>query len=230
MSALEIVALIQSENPPEVTPWEQVARNLAMLEADQYVGHLLIGPYKTMLEMDPRVAGVRLVPTPIQDEFIADTIEPWLTPDGEIEMVFPLGAGALELVSASMRDRPNEYAMVAEWLGLPPETLTAVLAIQFIFWHELWHVIQLREFAGTPVEWQAEMDLEKIKNPFAGTDLAKRPPEVLMELLRPMSEQGTEFRGFESLEALIFYKSTMHRRLKYEAEADRFAVRMMLLR
>jgi hypothetical protein len=218
---------------PELKPKNlgetQLEQNEQLL-AQSELNVLLVEGYYAALDLDPRLANMKIVPITEETHKLAYASPNWAKTNtgGQHEIHIRLGSLDEEMkhLNNVMSQIPAGFNKMLERLGVSPEDATPELLYAFTVFHEMGHVSQYFDNEADPTAYIAATKKERLTLPIAKatTSAIINPDTPIRKAIDEQWPIVSEQLGVRSLEELVTLQAIAYRNLPKEADADRFAV------
>jgi len=222
--------------------------NEAILRQSE-LGIILVDAYIAATNEDPRLENIAIVSITDKDDprpafFRGSQDDRNQSGRGEVHIRLDNLDETLETFRKSMEHTPKNTAIVAETLGIKPEEVTPQLIFVYSTIHEMGHALEDMDYeaAGkTHAEHLRDQKVERAKLPIGNLVVSQLLSEDSPNrqyvaqnwdtASRIASKNYSAFTGEEveisTMEDLIDATSHVHRKTKFEADADKFAATIL---
>jgi hypothetical protein len=208
---------------------DQQIQNEALLGQSE-MGTLLLEGYHTALQLDPRLAEMKIVPIEGETHRVAFASPKWAKKNesGKHEVHIRLDNldKTFEHIGSLMESIPSAYTIMSERSGLRPEQATPRVMYVHALFHEMGHVSrQYFDNESDPAAYQRKLKKDKVALPIgnATTSAIVTLGTPTRDFVDANWDQVQEQLGVETLDDLVHLQAVAYRNMPSEAEADSFA-------
>lgn len=234
----------ESSQVPTGHEYDQFEANEALLRNSE-LGIILTDAYIAAVNHDARLNDIAIVPIEAEGEHKHAFARPtWNTQNQsgrhEIHVRLDDLDGTLAMYEDTMRQTPENTAIIARSLGIPPSEVTPQLLFVQSILHEMGHTLEYMDYeAGgkTPEDHKHDQRVERSKLPIGGLLVSQllsenHPNKVSVEenwdaASQTASERYGDYRNedihIHTMQELIDATSDVYRHSRFESAADTFA-------
>ncbi|HSH18077.1 MAG TPA: hypothetical protein VK978_01700 [Candidatus Saccharimonadales bacterium] len=209
----------------EQTQKEQNEQLLAQSE----LGALLVDGYHTALELDPRLAEMKVMPIEDNTHRVAFAGPKWAKKNesGKHEVHVRLGSldDELDYIGTVMSRIPTAYEIMSKRMGIKLEQATPQLMYAHAIFHEMGHVVQFFDNENDPEAYQRMRKKDRLALPISNATALAIVTEgtPARRYVDSVWDQVQDQLGVTELDELVHLQAVAYRDMTAEAGADNFA-------